>query len=240
MRWSRLDLLEMGLRLAEKSPSLFMIPLKQNSLRVGLLFGITVVGALLILIFPGSRQPIPGEASSGVVVPAGLGNYSLQTGFETVQTEKADYPPEETVQISGNGYAPLCDVTVRVTRPDGSIITGDGSGTPGSDTVTTDLAGSFAYGYILDGVNGTYTVDVLDGNGNVLATMTFTDAPAIKTYLESARTTERETFERGDTVYAKADGLATAKSYTFEVLDKNGTSKAVTGCATGATTLHDQ
>src|SRR5207253_8045648 len=180
------------------------------------------------------------EASSGIVVPAGPGNFCLQTGLETVQTDKPDYRPEETVHITGTGYQPLCDVTVRVTRPDGSIITGDGSGTPGSDTVTTDVTGSFAYDYVLYGMTGTYTVDVVDGNGSVLTTATFTDATR-KTYLESARTTERVTFERGDTVYARATGLNPSRTYTFEVLDKNGVSKSFSGClTTRPTTLDDQ
>src|SRR5919109_4525346 len=57
------------------------------------------------------------------------------TGNETVTTDKPDYPPESSVHISGSGYAAGCQVTVKVTRPDGSVVLGDGTATPGSDTV---------------------------------------------------------------------------------------------------------
>ena len=50
-----------------------------------------------------------------------------------VWTDKADYAPGDTVVISGSGFAANVDLLVRVTRPDGSVIKGDGSypGTPG-------------------------------------------------------------------------------------------------------------
>ncbi|MDO8616716.1 MAG: thrombospondin type 3 repeat-containing protein [Dehalococcoidia bacterium] len=105
-----------------------------------------------------------------------------QIGSETVVTDKPDYSPGETVHITGSGYEPSCDVTVRVTRPDGSVVTGDGSFDPwptAYDTVTTAGGGSFTYDYILDGITGVYTVDVLDGAGNILATSTFTDSRTV-------------------------------------------------------------
>lgn len=102
-----------------------------------------------------------------------------QTAPPSVWTDKEDYAPGETVMISGSGFPANTDLVVRVTRPDGSVITGDGSGTPGSDTVTTDGDGNFTYNYILDGIVGTYLVEVLDGEGNVLASTTFTDGRTI-------------------------------------------------------------
>jgi len=92
----------------------------------------------------------------------------------SVWTDKPDYEPGETVVISGSGFTADTDLVIRVTRPDGSVITGDGSGTPGSDTVTTDGEGNFTYNYILDGIMGIYTVEVMQGEV-VLATTTFTD-----------------------------------------------------------------
>ena len=100
------------------------------------------------------------------------------TGAESVATDKPDYPPEAIVHITGAGYAASCQVTVRVTRPDGSVVTGDGSSAPGSDAVTTSSAGRLAYDYILfDGVEATYIVDALGAGGQTLATTTFTDGP---------------------------------------------------------------
>ena len=69
----------------------------------------------------------------------------------------------------------LATVIVRITRPDGSVITGDGRFTPGSDVVFTGEDGSLYYEYILNGIDGTYTVDVLGAGDIVLASTTFTD-----------------------------------------------------------------
>ena len=58
------------------------------------------------------------------------------TGVESITTDKNDYAPEETVTIAGVGFAGDCDVTVRVTRPDGSIVTGDGTFGPWPTAMT--------------------------------------------------------------------------------------------------------
>src|SRR5437016_3590210 len=100
-------------------------------------------------------------------VPASLG---------TLTTDQADYHPEQTVTLSGDGFQANADLFVQVIRPDGSIVHGDGSFTPGVDTVTTGPDGSFTFSYQLDGITGTYVVDVLDANGSVLSETTFTDS----------------------------------------------------------------
>jgi hypothetical protein len=97
------------------------------------------------------------------------------TGNETIATDKADYAPEETVHMTGAGYSASCDVIVKVTRPNGSVVVGDGSFQPGSDTATTGADGSLAYDYILNGVLGLYTVEVLGADDAVLTTTTFSD-----------------------------------------------------------------
>jgi len=63
--------------------------------------------------------------------------------------------PEATVDISGSSFAANAEVTVRVTRPDSSVVTGDGSFEPwptSYDTVVADGEGDFHYYYILDGI----------------------------------------------------------------------------------------
>jgi len=115
-----------------------------------------------------------------VVVPVGMVLASTVPAMAeptgpSVSTDKLDYAPEETVVVSGSGFDVNSDLLVKVIRPDGSVVKGDGSFTPGSDTVTADSTGSFTYQYILDGVEGTYTVEVLAGD-TVLATTTFTDS----------------------------------------------------------------
>jgi len=97
------------------------------------------------------------------------------SGGETVATDKADYPPESTVLVSGSGYGPGCRLRVEITRPDGSIVRGDGTFSPGVDEVVTSGAGTFSYAYQLDGIEGTYRIRVLGPDGLALATTTFTD-----------------------------------------------------------------
>ena len=99
----------------------------------------------------------------------------VQTGNETIATDQADYSPEQTVHMTGAGYAASCDVVVKVTRPNGSVVVGDGSFQPGSDTVTTGTDGSLTYDYILNGVLGEYRVEALGAADAVLATTTFSD-----------------------------------------------------------------
>ncbi|HEY6151528.1 MAG TPA: hypothetical protein VIW19_13485, partial [Gaiellaceae bacterium] len=102
--------------------------------------------------------------------------------METVMTDRAAYAPGSLVHMSGSGYASDCDVVVKVTRPDGLVVTGDGSQTPGSDTVTTDLFGNFTYDYQLQSfpaIEGTYEVDALGYADSVLAHTTFEDAMTI-------------------------------------------------------------
>ncbi|MGH2922329.1 MAG: hypothetical protein ACRDKU_09710, partial [Gaiellaceae bacterium] len=122
-------------------------------------------------------------ATATPVAQAATGTPCMQTGAETVATDQAAYAPGSLVHMTGAGYAVGCDVVVKVTRPDGSVVTGDGSNTPGSDTVSTDLFGGFAYDYQLQSVppiSGTYSVDVLGLAETVLAHTTFEDALTIK------------------------------------------------------------
>jgi PKD repeat protein len=103
--------------------------------------------------------------------------FCTTTGDYTVCTDKADYGSGETVHISGSGFAPGARLTIKVTRPDGSVVTGDGSFAPwptAYDAVVADLDGSFDYNYVLDGVQGEYLIEAIAG-GEVLASCAFTD-----------------------------------------------------------------
>src|SRR6185436_18211676 len=60
---------------------------------------------------------------------------------------------------------------------DGSIVTGNGTETPGSDAVGADADGTFAYDYIIrNGVVADYVVDILGPSGVPLASTSFTDS----------------------------------------------------------------
>jgi len=101
------------------------------------------------------------------------------TNGPQVSTDKGDYRDNETVRISGVAFSPMTDLSVRVTRPDGSVVTGDGTNTPGTDTITTDAQGAFSFDYIIRlGTRAEYLVEVLGPDGSALAETSFTDSGA--------------------------------------------------------------
>ena len=57
------------------------------------------------------------------------------------------------VQVEGQGFIPGAVLTVVITRPDGNVIKGDGTGTPGSDVVIVDANGVLTYQYALSGID---------------------------------------------------------------------------------------
>src|SRR4030042_2173566 len=125
-------------------------------------------------------------------------NTAYDGGVYKVCTEIDDYTPESTVFMKGSGFNPDASLTVKVTRPDGSVVTGDGPcfqdpptcepGQTAYDNVTVDATGHFNYDYKLDGILGKYLVEVIDVEGNVIAAHTFTDAHGTTTTLNSIST----------------------------------------------------
>jgi len=83
----------------------------------------------------------------------------------SVSTGQSDYMPGSTVDIAGEGFAPNAEVTVTLTKPDGSET---------QWMATTDDTGTITTTYELtDGIEGAYFVWLSDGN-NTAATL-FTD-----------------------------------------------------------------
>jgi LPXTG-motif cell wall-anchored protein len=113
-------------------------------------------------------------------------------GRETIATDKADYRPGATVHMTGSGYARSCLVKVRVVRPDGSVVRGDGSFEPGVDQVRTTARGRLFYDYKLNGIEGLYRVRVLGAGNVLLAKTTFTDQ------LRATPSDPRATFFQGN------------------------------------------
>jgi hypothetical protein len=99
------------------------------------------------------------------------------TGNEVIRVAYPRYVPSDPVRISGEGFAPSCDVTVAVKRPDGSVATGDDGATPGSDGVTTDDDGTFSYVYNLTDQNGAYSVEAQGASASFTAAPTFRPTP---------------------------------------------------------------
>jgi hypothetical protein len=145
---------------------------------------------------PAARRVRPRRRAAALVVAlAALGvdwTVSARAQAASVTTDKADYAPGETVTISGSGFAAATAYAVPVIRPDGTIVRGDGSFTPGWDTVVTDGAGAFTYLYQLDGIIGTYQVRVYPApwSGSLaetpLAATTFTDVAGVVDFRQCA------------------------------------------------------
>jgi len=121
---------------------------------------------------------------SAILVIFSLVNFVLPSFAEgaTIWTDKPDYTSGETVLISGSGFVASSPLSVSVTRPDSSVESCTDSSNCNSrflnGPLTSDSSGSFSeYQYTLNGILGTYTVDVSDGTNN--AQTTFTDSRTI-------------------------------------------------------------
>ncbi|MEM3483796.1 MAG: hypothetical protein QXW00_03585 [Candidatus Woesearchaeota archaeon] len=98
-------------------------------------------------------------------------------------TEKYDYSPTQTVQINGSGFTPAETYLVKVTRPDSSVVTGDGSMQPwptSYDYVTANSEGKFQFQYILTGMIGEYLIQVLNSEGIVVVIHSFVTNPPLQ------------------------------------------------------------
>ena len=94
-----------------------------------------------------------------------------------VSASKAAYLPGELGVILGYEYTPSEALTVKIVRPDSTVIKNDG--TPGSDTVVADAVGDLIYYYdqLDGGPEGLFDVEVSDqASGAALATTVFADA----------------------------------------------------------------
>src|SRR4029453_1173288 len=159
-----------------------------------------------------------------------------QTGAEAVITDEPSYPSGSTVHISGTGYAPDCYVIVQVVRPDGSVVTGDGTNTPGSDTAVADAEGNLVYDYIAQDVAGVYQVNVVGADNVVLASTTFVDAAKVNTLrVGNSVGPEDYVFVAGNVVYAEGQ-VDSNKYYKWIVRDPSGNAVQTTTCPAIPTT----
>ncbi|MBI5192611.1 MAG: DUF4215 domain-containing protein [Nitrospirae bacterium] len=102
------------------------------------------------------------------------------TGNEFIWTDEPNYLKGDTAHIYGVGFTPYTPVLIKITRPDSSVVTGNGTETPGSDTIITNVDGNFAYTYYVDHilVEGVYTIEAIDTIPNpdvILASNSFLD-----------------------------------------------------------------
>ncbi len=162
------------------------------SLVGGILMFMDKVGGFNVKIFSLSALLLIGLISVlGLIAFAHEINakFCTETGAYKVCTDLEDYMPESTVHVEGSGFVVNSQLEVKVTRPDGSVVAGDGSFSAWPtdyDRQITDEDGKFHYDYVLDGIVGLYTVEILDQSDNVIATHTFTDSSPKITDVEQA------------------------------------------------------
>ncbi len=126
-----------------------------------------------------------------------------------VSTDKANYNPFETVTITGTGFSPSTNYDVAVIRPDGSIVTGDGTETSGWDTALSDGSGGFVYSYQLNAIEGLYTVEIYtspwggpSSGDKSVATTTFWDGSVQHHQFRNGAT---KALTQGDEVWTKGN-----------------------------------
>lgn len=95
----------------------------------------------------------------------------------SIWTDKEDYAPGEVVLISGEGFIPNSELSVDLTRPDGTVQSCDSESCHYrflDGVLTADENGEFSnYQYDLNGVYGKYSVEISDSENT--ASTTFTD-----------------------------------------------------------------
>ena len=94
----------------------------------------------------------------------------------------------------------MTDLSVRVTRPDGSVVTGDGTNTPAPIRSRPMRKAPSRSTYIIRlGTRAEYLVEILGPDGSALAETSFTDSGAfVKNIGTSFRNTVREQLDHRD------------------------------------------
>ena len=106
-------------------------------------------------------------AATTIVEPAVA--VTTDSSFGSLFTDKLDYSPTDTVNITGTNLPPFQTLSITISSTDDPAISF-------SDFVFTDGDGSFTYAYTLDGnYRPDYSVELRDSTGNVVATTSFTD-----------------------------------------------------------------
>ncbi len=149
------------------------------------------------------------------------------TELATVMTDKSDYAPGETVQITGSGWEP--GETVELFLIEEPLIH-----EPETLYAIADESGNIYAEYVIQDhdLGQTFTLTATGLTSLLTAQTTFTDQQ-LNLFADAGFTMARGTFERGDTVYAKATSLNITRAYRFRVLDKNGTLKQTSTCQMG-------
>ena len=169
--------------------------LSTSARRLALLLATLALAAAALALFP--NGPTPPALAAPIVT-----------------TDLPDYGPFDLVTITGAGFEADQWLDVVVTTPYGSVYTGDGTGTPGFDTVQADSGGGLVYFYQLNDYGlGTYTVEVFDNadtsHSTILAATTFTDSIQYKLeqWADSAHEWQTGNLNSSNSAYVEGDSV---------------------------------
>jgi hypothetical protein len=132
-----------------------------------------------------SATPTPTETSTGnekinmiILTDVSAPSIDLNTvveGSASLITDKADYAPTDTALITGSNLISNTEYTLVISSSDNPVVNF-------STNVTSDDKGTFVYAYQLDGkYRPNYKAELLDVDGNIVASTTFTDSASIYT-----------------------------------------------------------
>jgi uncharacterized repeat protein (TIGR02543 family) len=147
--------------------------------------------------------------------------FSVQAseGGARIWTDKEEYVSHETVTIFGSGFLANSKVIIMVATPDLSVST---------IYIWTDEFGVFVAYYILDGMEGTYTVTATDGTNT--ATTTFLEPPSVDAVWSDSDCAS---------IKATASGLTASKSYYVTYADPDGVVRRTSPTYTGVSSFTD-
>ena len=118
-----------------------------------------------------SPEPTPEVTPDPTPTPAPEEPTLTASSVGSIFTDKLDYFPTDTVNVTGTDFPPLQILTIIISSSDSPAVSHSGS-------IFTDANGNFIYTYKLDGnYRPDYSIIVLDSSGKIIATYSFTDAP---------------------------------------------------------------
>ena len=107
-----------------------------------------------------------------------VGNFESAATVASVTTDKADYQPGETVQITGAGFGPNDVVTLQVTDIGPAFESASLASGYGTWTVNADSSGAFSTSWLvgIEALNRTLKLTAVGSPSGLSASTTFTDA----------------------------------------------------------------
>lgn len=126
-------------------------------------------------ITPTPTEATPLLSKEGTVITDIIESYVCRADSLNgcLATDKADYSPTDVALITGHGFLATTTYTIRISSQDEPTVIYE-------KEISTNEQGGFAFSYQLDGnYRPNYLVELRDGSGQVVASVTFTDTAPV-------------------------------------------------------------